>query len=246
MRIIYITLRGLLQSYGVDDCWDDRRTVSCPTKSAVIGMIGAALGLAYGDERLGYLTEHLKISVRQNNTVEKIVDYQIIRAHRTPDKDYMHPPFFIPQRTMTKADGSNDEFKFDKEFKTDKWIPSTPKQRNKEYLAGASFTVFVEGEDNLLQEIHDALLNPVFPLFLGRKGCLPSEPIVGRFIDCCSIEEAWETCDAKDNDMHIVEYDDDGQNEIGTEHFSRRDNIYGNYVYTSRKICRKEIRTRCI
>ncbi|MGQ9754329.1 MAG: type I-E CRISPR-associated protein Cas5/CasD [Thermaceae bacterium] len=46
------------------------------------------------------------------------------------------------------------------------------------YLADAAFLVGLEGEDRgLLEGIHRALLNPRWPLFLGRKGYLPSPPV---------------------------------------------------------------------
>jgi CRISPR system Cascade subunit CasD len=45
------------------------------------------------------------------------------------------------------------------------------------YLADACFLVGLEGEDlALLQRLHEALENPVWPLFLGRKAFVPAEP----------------------------------------------------------------------
>lgn len=48
------------------------------------------------------------------------------------------------------------------------------------YLADAAFTVGLEGDKRLLGEIHKAILNPVWPLFLGRKSYVPSLPIVSQ------------------------------------------------------------------
>jgi len=44
------------------------------------------------------------------------------------------------------------------------------------FLSDAAFLVGVEGNKPLLEQIHRALLNPRFPLYLGRKGYLPSPP----------------------------------------------------------------------
>jgi len=45
------------------------------------------------------------------------------------------------------------------------------------YLADARFLVALESEDlSLLRKLHDALANPVWPLYLGRKSFVPSEP----------------------------------------------------------------------
>lgn len=46
------------------------------------------------------------------------------------------------------------------------------------YLADARFLVALQGRDvTLLRELHDALADPVWPLSLGRKAFVPSEPI---------------------------------------------------------------------
>ncbi|WP_152607425.1 type I-E CRISPR-associated protein Cas5/CasD, partial [Thermus sp. 2.9] len=44
------------------------------------------------------------------------------------------------------------------------------------FLSDAAFLVGLEGEKPLLEWLHRALLNPRFPLYLGRKGYLPSPP----------------------------------------------------------------------
>lgn len=47
------------------------------------------------------------------------------------------------------------------------------------YLSDATFLVAVESEDNeWLNELQNALRYPKFPLFLGRRSCVPSLPIV--------------------------------------------------------------------
>lgn len=47
------------------------------------------------------------------------------------------------------------------------------------YLSDATFLVGLESENDVwLEEIQRALLCPVFPLFLGRRSCIPSQPIV--------------------------------------------------------------------
>ncbi len=45
------------------------------------------------------------------------------------------------------------------------------------YLADACFLVGLEGETSLLQTLQQALIHPVWPLFLGRKSFVPGEPI---------------------------------------------------------------------
>lgn len=45
------------------------------------------------------------------------------------------------------------------------------------YLADAVFLAAVEGPDELLAGLHDALRTPHFPLFLGRRSCPPVGPV---------------------------------------------------------------------
>lgn len=44
------------------------------------------------------------------------------------------------------------------------------------YLSDAVFLAGVQGDSSLLQGIDEALRNPVFPLYLGRRSCPPSCP----------------------------------------------------------------------
>lgn len=46
------------------------------------------------------------------------------------------------------------------------------------FLSDARFLVFLEGDTATLRKINDALSNPKWPLFLGRKAFVPTRPIV--------------------------------------------------------------------
>lgn len=47
------------------------------------------------------------------------------------------------------------------------------------YLSDATFLVGLESENEVwLEEIKEAILHPVFSLFLGRRSCIPTQPIV--------------------------------------------------------------------
>jgi CRISPR system Cascade subunit CasD len=46
------------------------------------------------------------------------------------------------------------------------------------YLADAVFVAALEGSTSLLDGLRDALLRPVFPLYLGRRSCPPAGPLV--------------------------------------------------------------------
>lgn len=46
------------------------------------------------------------------------------------------------------------------------------------YLSDAVFLAGIEGNEEILRELEAALYNPCFPLFLGRRSCPPTLPIV--------------------------------------------------------------------
>ncbi|WP_405867820.1 hypothetical protein OG407_48595 [Streptomyces sp. NBC_01515] len=48
----------------------------------------------------------------------------------------------------------------------------------RDYLAGAVFTVAVQGPPPLLQNIADTLAEPHFSSYLGKRNCLPDEPLI--------------------------------------------------------------------
>jgi CRISPR system Cascade subunit CasD len=48
---------------------------------------------------------------------------------------------------------------------------------NRFYLADAVFLAGLQGSATLLQQVQNALMNPVWPLYLGRKAFVPSQPV---------------------------------------------------------------------
>ncbi|MFD1858969.1 type I-E CRISPR-associated protein Cas5/CasD [Aeromicrobium camelliae] len=45
------------------------------------------------------------------------------------------------------------------------------------YLSDATFLAGVEGDDAMIEGLHQALRHPAFPLYLGRRSCPPSRPV---------------------------------------------------------------------
>jgi CRISPR system Cascade subunit CasD len=58
------------------------------------------------------------------------------------------------------------------------------------YLADALFLVGLEGDNELLTKIDQAVCNPVFPLFLGRRSCPPTGPVSLGIRESVSLIEA--------------------------------------------------------
>ncbi|MHB1174029.1 MAG: type I-E CRISPR-associated protein Cas5/CasD [Sulfuriferula sp.] len=166
MPTLLLRLVGPMQSWGTTSRFDQRDTGKEPSKSGVIGLIAAAMGIERENwSRLEPLT-HLVMGVRHDRPGVPKYDYQ------------------------TTGQGTEDVATSDGKFQTQSRIilangnyPSGAHlgegvQSYRHYLADAAFLVGLECEDRLLLErIYAALKNPVWTLALGRKSYVPSEPI---------------------------------------------------------------------
>ncbi len=149
MPTLLLRLVGPMQSWGTTSRFDQRDTGKEPSKSGVVGLLAAALGI--DRENWLYLEPltHLLMGVRHDRPGVPKRDYQTAGCAATD--------------TIIKADGSPSK-------------DGVVSQRY--YLADAAFLVGLEGEDHaLLEEAHDKLKNPAWLLALGRKSYVPSEPI---------------------------------------------------------------------
>ena len=144
---LLLRLEGPMQSWGYRSRFDYRDTALEPTRSGVIGLICAAMGIARGEEILRF--ESIRMGVRVDEpTYWRICFPRAVYQGPRPERDY-HTALDV-----IKADGKG----------TDTVVSY------RDYLADASFTVGLQSENlQLLQDIADALQSPKWPLFLGRK-----------------------------------------------------------------------------
>ncbi len=150
MTTLLIRLVGPLQSWGTTSRFDERDTGKEPSKSGVIGLLAAARGIDRENwVDLEPLTT-LTMGVRHDRPGIPKCDYQTAGC--------------AAGDSIIKADGSKAK---------DVGVVS-----RRFYLADAAFLVGLMGSDRLLLErIHTALRDPVWPLALGRKSYVPSEPL---------------------------------------------------------------------
>lgn len=144
MATLMLRLVGPMQSWGTTSRFDERDTGKEPSKSGVLGLVAAALGI--DRENWADLEPlcQLRMGVRHDRP-------------GVPKRDYQ-----TAQRVIS-ADGSK--------------IHDTA-VTHRHYLADAAFLVGLNGDDRaLLDCVHTALADPVWPLALGRKSYVPSEPI---------------------------------------------------------------------
>ena len=152
-----IGLEGPLQAWGDQKSkFVVRRTAGAPTKSGVIGMLCAALGVSRREAPVKWLPKlaKLRFGVRIDKPGARWWDYHTVGAG---------------YGNLT-AEG--------KVKKTAKTGATETLVTRREYLCDASFLVALQGEAALIGELEKAVRNPKWTLYLGRKCCPPSRPFL--------------------------------------------------------------------
>ncbi len=159
---LFVRLEGPLQAWGDQQSkFLIRRTAEAPTKSGLIGMLCAALGINRHEAAKEWLPKlaALPMGVRIDVPGVRWWDYHTVGA----------------RMEMRTAEG--------------KTKPGAMLTR-REYLCDASFLVALQGKPDLIAQIETALNAPRWTLYLGRKCCPPSRPLLeypaGEYSDLLS------------------------------------------------------------
>jgi CRISPR system Cascade subunit CasD len=172
MAVLLLRLSGPMQAWGGINRFGERLTDREPSKSGVIGLLCAALGKPREEvpgDGFPTLAElgALRMGVRVDSEGIVLRDYQTAGGGTWPGRDGYG---------VRKADGKAGDTVLSRRF----------------YLADADFLAGLEGELALLKRLERALLDPVWPLALGRKAFLPGLPIWfrGCLVENKDLEEA--------------------------------------------------------
>lgn len=147
-KLLILRLEGMLQAWGAASKWDERSTEDLPTKSGIVGLLGCAMGLERGNPELAALSNALTVVVRTDRPGRWAVDFQTVTGN-----------------PLRNAEG--------KPKSTGNTIIS-----KRSYLQDACFTVFLETDESWHDRIVAALKSPKWCMYLGRKACVPSRPVL--------------------------------------------------------------------
>lgn len=139
-----------LQAWGTQSNFSVRDTGREPSKSGIVGLLCAALGRPRA-EPVADLAG-LRMGVRVDR------EGQILRDFHTAGQGAADP-----YKGYLQADGSS--------------VSKGTIISNRYYLADALFLVGLTGDEKLLETLHQALADPRWMLFLGRKACVPGRPV---------------------------------------------------------------------
>lgn len=150
MPTLLFRLCGPMQSWGTRSRYTERDTELEPSKSGVIGLLCAALGVPRSEavDAADLNLASLRMGVRVDNEGRLAKDYHTAGGGGTG---------------VRRADGT---------------LSKDAVLSNRYYLADADFLVGLEGDSQaLLERVDSALRSPRWQLFLGRKSFLPGVPI---------------------------------------------------------------------
>lgn len=165
MKTLLLWLEGPLQSWGSNSRFDYRETLPFPTLSAVCGLLCAALG-AGGEQRellRCLVSADWKVSAFSKEGIPPapiLRDFQMIGSAYDTTDPWLN--MFVPKTVLGKKPQS----------------VSGAKLTYRYLLQSRAFAVFLSFEDKVFaQQLFNSLIHPVWPLFLGRRHCSPTEVI---------------------------------------------------------------------
>ncbi|MBL8511830.1 MAG: type I-E CRISPR-associated protein Cas5/CasD [Betaproteobacteria bacterium] len=190
---LILRLDGPMQAWGTHTFEDFRPSHLYPTRSGLLGLLGACLGLERGD-----LAGQRRLANSVAFTVR--VDKSVLRSYRvTKDgpseietKAHIKLPDFHTVMDARKVDGKEREY---------------PIVSRREYLFDAAFTVAVGGREAALavpsgesgsadaglislDELAAAVRRPVYTPSLGRRSCPLARPLLEKAVEADSARAA--------------------------------------------------------
>ena len=164
---LILHLSSPMQSWGSSSRFEHRGAGPAPSKSSICGMICAAIGAA-----------------RQSPLAREIIE--AFHRIRMTSVCINTGPILCDYHTVQgtrKANGSIDN--------------KTAVQSYRHYWHDSRFIVLLNSKDEpLLRRMRQALLDPQWGIWLGRKSCIPSEPLIQ--------EDIMPAADAQEHALHHI------------------------------------------
>lgn len=164
-RYLLLWLQAPLQSWGHDSKFGRRDTLNFPTRSGVMGLLCCALGA--GGEQKELLAEFLPLKqtvisfVRCKNE-RKIAREPLLRDFHMVGSGYDDKDPWQTLLIPKTAEGK-------------KAVGGGTKITYRYYLQDAFFAVVIEVPSEKAEMLAQALQQPVWDLYLGRKSCVPTD-----------------------------------------------------------------------
>lgn len=173
-RYLLFRLYGPMASWGEIAVGEDRHTAYSPSRSALIGFLGAALGVPRDDSAAQEaLSAQFRFAVRQELSGSFLRDFHTIQVG-------------VPERKQV--------------FRTRRHELSgrvNTMLSSRTYVCDSLQVVAVQTtsdtDDGVLEGMKEALLQPTFALYLGRKSCPLAIPVSPKIVEAPNLLEAFES-----------------------------------------------------
>lgn len=161
MPYLALMLDAPLQSWGFASRFQRRTTGLHPTKSGVVGLLCAALGAAKGSPSESEWLPKLAGLRMTVVTIPRrlLASYNRARPEELPLRRLEDFHTVLNTRRATGAANTD------------------PVVTHRQYLLDARFGVLLAGDLEVLDRVADALRDPVWGVWFGRKCCLPAAPL---------------------------------------------------------------------
>jgi len=176
MAFLVFQLQGPLAAWGEPAVGEYRGSADHPSESALIGLIGAALGIRREDQAM-----HAALCDRYGFAVGTQSSGTLLRDYHTAQ---------VPGRAALKG----------RPHATRRDELAIPKQElhtilsTRDYRQDGFWLVAVqmfEGAPYTLDELAGALRHPRFVLYLGRKSCAPAAPLFPQVVEVSSAYQSF-------------------------------------------------------
>lgn len=177
MDVLVLRLEAPMLSFGAPIV-DNRGVIQeHPPLSMLTGLIGNALGYRHAEfDKLQALQERIRFAARCDRPGEQFTDFQTVDL----GQDFMQKAGWTTRGEREDRRGGS--------------ASHGTHIRHREYLADASYIVALTlsppDDAPTLDSVADALLEPERPLFIGRKTCLPSAPVLAGRTEAPDLLEA--------------------------------------------------------
>ena len=172
----YLLLRlyGPLASWGEIAVGETRHSAVQPSRSALLGLLGAALGIERSNaDGQQALSDGYRFGIKLECTGSPLRDYHTVQVGVPPRK------FQFRSRRQELAAVKVDTMLTSREYRCDSLALVAV-----EALPGAPVT---------LAQLADALRKPTFTLYLGRKSCPLALPLFPQLVPASSLKELFST-----------------------------------------------------
>ncbi|MBC8286427.1 MAG: type I-E CRISPR-associated protein Cas5/CasD [Nitrospinae bacterium] len=173
---LLLWIEAPLQSWGADSKFGRRDSLAFPTKSGVTGLLLCALGASGEQKELLSKLAPLKQTVvsytrtqkSKGEAPQKVDREPLLRDFHMVGSGYDDANPWERLLVPKKSDGSTPGRRPDGGY-------AGAKMTYRYYLQEARFAVVLEVPAELAESFADAMQNPVYDLYLGRKNCVPTD-----------------------------------------------------------------------